>query len=57
VGLADACERDMLDYHALYDRTNWSDPQEWQGRHAVEKYEILVPSGIESRFIKNMPNG
>ena len=47
----------MLDYHALYDRTNWSDPQEWQGRHAVEKYEILVPSGIESRFIKNMPNG
>jgi hypothetical protein len=57
VSLAEAFEREMIDFQALYDRTDWRIPEVWQKRHAVEKYEILVPTAVEMRFIKNMPNG
>jgi hypothetical protein len=55
--LAEAVERNLIDYTALYTRTNWSDPVAQAKRRAAELCEILVPVFIPMNFIRNMPNG
>ena len=55
--LADAVERNLIDYHALYDWTDWNDPEAQEKRHAAEMCEILVPGHVAVAFIRNMPNG
>jgi hypothetical protein len=57
VTLAVAVERNLIDYHALYDWTNWADAEAQGKRHAAEMREILVPEYVALPFIKNLPNG
>lgn len=57
VSLADAQQRNLIDFHALYDWTDWADPEAQAKRHAAEMCEILVPDYIALPFIKNLPNG
>jgi hypothetical protein len=55
--LAEAVERDLIDYTALYTRTDWSDPVAQAKRRAAELCEILVPAFVPMTFVRNMPNG
>jgi len=57
VTLAAAVERNLIDYHALYDWTNWADAEVQAKRHAAEMCEILIPEYVALPFIKNLPNG
>lgn len=47
---------DEIDVEVLYQRTKWSDPEVSKRLRAVERYEILVPNGIELRMIKKIWN-
>jgi hypothetical protein len=57
VTLAAAVERNLIDYHSLYDWTNWADAEAQAKRHAAEMCEILIPEYVAFPFIKNLPNG
>jgi hypothetical protein len=57
VTLAQACEQNLIDFHALYAWTDWRDPEAQSKRHAAELCEILVPDYIPMIFIRNFPNG
>lgn len=55
--LADAVQRNLIDFHALYDWTDWNDPVAQDKRHAAEMCEILIPDYVVAGFIWNLPNG
>lgn len=55
--LADAVARNLIDYHALYNWTNWADAEAQAKRHAAEMCEILIPEQVAVAFIRNLPNG
>ncbi|MEZ5404103.1 MAG: DarT ssDNA thymidine ADP-ribosyltransferase family protein [Bryobacteraceae bacterium] len=57
VDLAEAVERNLIDFHALYNWTDWRDPQAQAARRAAELCEILVPDYIPLSYIRNLPNG
>ena len=57
VTLAEAVERNLIDYQALYTWTDWNDPDAQRKRRAAELCEILVPDYVPSAFIRNLPNG
>jgi hypothetical protein len=57
VTLAEAVERNLIDFKALYTRTDWKDPEEQAKQHAAELCEILVPDRVPTAFIRNLPNG
>lgn len=55
--LADAVQGNLIDFHALYDWTDWNDPVAQDKRHAAEMCEILIPDYVAAGFIRNLPNG
>ncbi len=57
VTLAEAVERNLIDFEALYAWTDWKDPAAQAKRHAAELCEILVPNYVATAFIRNLPNG
>ncbi|SRR5713101_7692482 len=57
VTLAEAVERNLIDYQALYTWTDWNDAEAQRKRRAAELCEILVPDYVPSVFIRNLPNG
>jgi len=57
VSLAEAVERNLIDFKALYAWTDWKDPEAQAKRHAAELCEILVPNYVANAFIRNLPNG
>lgn len=57
VTLAEAVERNLIDFRALYAWTDWSNPEAQAKRHAAELCEILVPNYVATAFIRNLPNG
>lgn len=57
VDLAEAVERKLINFHALYDWTDWRDPQAQANRRAAELCEILIPDYVPMAYIRNFPNG
>jgi len=57
VTLEEAVERNLIDFHYLYDWTDWRDPAEQARRRQAELSEILVPDYIPLTYIRNLPNG
>lgn len=57
VDLAAAVERKLINFHSLYDWTDWRDPQAQAARRAAELCEILVPDYVPMAYIRNLPNG
>ena len=57
VSIADASERGLIDFRALYSWTDWRDPEAQRKRRAAELCEVLVPDYVAITFIKNLPNG
>lgn len=57
VTLQEAVERELIDFHALYEWTDWRDPQAQANRRAAELCEILIPDHVGLAFIRNLPNG
>jgi hypothetical protein len=57
VSLAEAVDRELIDFNALYSWTDWKDPEAQAKRHAAELSEILVPDCVAAAFIRNLPNG
>jgi hypothetical protein len=57
VTLAEACERGLIDFTALYSWTDWRDPEAQRKRRAAELCEVLVPDFVALTFILNLPNG
>lgn len=57
VDLAEAVERKLINFHSLYDWTDWKDAQAQAARHSAELCEILVPDYIPMAYIRNFPNG
>jgi len=57
VTLAEACDRNLIDFTALYAWTDWRDPEAQRKRRAAELCEVLVPDYVAMTFIKNLPNG
>jgi hypothetical protein len=57
VTLEEAVERNLIDFHYLYDWTDWRDPDEQARRRQAELSEILVPDYIAMTYIKNFPDG
>jgi hypothetical protein len=55
--IAEAFERELIDFEVLYTRTNWKDPEIQARRQTAEKYEILVPNFIPLEDILYLPNG
>jgi hypothetical protein len=55
--LDDAVARNLIDYHALYDWTDWADAEAQAKRHAAEMCEILIPDHVAVALIRNLPNG
>ena len=54
--LADACARNLIDFHALYAWTDWRDAEAQAKRRAAELCEILVPDQIPLSYVR-LPNG
>ncbi len=57
VPLEQAVEEKLIDFHYLYDWTNWKDPSEQAKRRTAELCEILVPDFVPLAYIRNFPNG
>jgi hypothetical protein len=57
VTLAEAVERQLIDFEVLYTRMDWRVPEIQSRRRSAELCEILVPDYVAITFIKNMPNG
>ncbi len=57
VPLEQAVEEKLIDFHYLYDWTNWKDPSEQAKRRTAELCEILVPDFVPMAYIRNFPNG
>lgn len=57
VALQEAVERELIDFHALYEWTDWRDAGAQSNRRAAELCEILVPDYVAMNFIRNLPNG
>lgn len=47
----------LIDFEALYSRTDWSDADVKSRRLRAAKYEILVPHGIALSLVRNFPDG
>jgi hypothetical protein len=56
MSLNEACERNLIDFHALYTWTDWRDPEAQSKRRAAELCEILIPDHIPLSYLK-LPNG
>jgi len=56
VTLAQAIERNLINFKALYAWTDWRDPEAQAIRRAAELCEILVPNYVAAAFIRNLPN-
>lgn len=48
---AAATALDDLDLEVIYKRTDWSDPAVQTRLQAAEKYEILIPESLHTRYI------
>ena len=57
VTLEEAVERKMIDFHALYDWTDWKDSIAQAKRRSAELCELLVPDYVPMSYIRNFPNG
>jgi hypothetical protein len=57
VNLAEAVERNLIDFRALYAWTDWRNPEVQAKRRAAELCEILVPNYVATAYIRNLPNG
>ena len=57
IDLAEAVERKLINFHSLYDWTDWRDPEAQAARKAAELCEILVPDYVPMAYIRNFPNG
>jgi len=57
VSLEEAVAENLIDFHYLYDWTDWKDPSEQAKRRAAELSEILIPDFIPMAYIRNFPNG
>jgi len=57
VDLTEAVERKLINFHSLYDWTEWRDPQAQANRRAAELCEILIPDYVPMAYIRNLPNG
>jgi len=57
VELEQALREEMIDLDILYTWRAWSLPVFGDRRRVADKYEILVPGGIPSTRILNLPNG
>lgn len=57
VSLEEAVAESLIDFHYLYDWTDWKDPSEQAKRRAAELSEILIPDFIPMAYIRNFPNG
>jgi hypothetical protein len=51
VRTAAASALDGLDLEVLYTRTDWTDPAIKARLLTAEKYEILIPSSLDKRYI------
>jgi hypothetical protein len=49
--------RDLIDYEVLYTWTDWSNPDIQQRLRQAQKCEILVPTHVPVKLIRNIPNG
>ena len=57
VELADAVDRQVINFHSLYDWTDWRNAEAQAARRSAELCEILVPDYVPLSYIRNMPNG
>jgi hypothetical protein len=57
VALQQALDENLINFHSLYDWTDWRDPQAQAARRTAELCEILVPDYIPLAYIGNLPNG
>ena len=55
--MQEACDRNMIDFEALYGGLDWRTSEGQQRRQAVEKYEILVPDCVPLASLFYLPNG
>ena len=57
VPLAEAVERELIDFEVLYTRMDWRVAEIQRRRRSADLCEILIPDYVAITFIKNMPNG